>query len=94
MAKPVDVKLARGWGAPILNGEAMARAINTQIQRVAQIARSTAPRDTGDYAASITTGTTRRDRIVGLVISDDPGALAIEAKYGTLARALRAARRG
>lgn len=93
MARRTEVKFNRGWGNQILNGSDMGRAVDSATAGVAARARASAPRDTGAYASSIKTGRVRRDRIVGIVVSDDPAALAIEARYGTLARALRAARR-
>ncbi len=62
-------------------------------ERVAAIARSTAPVESGDYKKSIVVSTKRQRRAVALVVSDDPKVMIIEAKTGNLARALRKASR-
>lgn len=63
-------------------------------ERIAEIARSTAPVETGAYRDSITTAHAQRSgRHVTEVIASDPAAVAIEAKFGTLARATAKARR-
>lgn len=92
MAK-TDVRLTRGWGRSILNSREMDRTVMAATNRVAARVRATAPRDTGAYISSISTGRVRRDRIVGVIAAGDPAALAIEARFGTMARALRAERR-
>lgn len=63
-------------------------------EQVADRARSSAPVDSGDYRDSITVSKKKQKRVVGLVTAEDPAALAIEAKHGTLARAVRGAGRG
>lgn len=61
---------------------------------IANIARSTAPVKTRAYRNSITTAHAQRSgRHVTEVIASDPAAVAIEAKFGTLARATAKARR-
>lgn len=63
-------------------------------ERIAEIARATAPVKTGAYRNSITTADApRRGRHVTEVIASDPAAVAIEARFGTLARATNKARR-
>lgn len=59
--------------------------------RVADIARSTAERDTGAYANSIGVSVKHQKRSVALVTASDPKSLIIESKTGNLARALKAA---
>ena len=62
--------------------------VNEAAERIADIARSTAPVKSGDYRDSITTADApRRGRHVTEVIASDPAAVAIEARFGTLARA-------
>ena len=69
-------------------------ACDEAAERIADIARSTAPVKTGAYRNSITTADApRRGRHVTEVIASDPAAVAIEAKFGTLARATNKARR-
>jgi hypothetical protein len=61
--------------------------------RIADIARQTAPVDKGTYRDSIhTEHASRPGRHVTEVVSDDPKALVIESKRGTLARATIKAR--
>lgn len=70
------------------------RVVMEATERVAERARASAPVDSGDYRDSITVSKKRQKRIVGVVTAEDPAALAIEAKHGTLARAARSAGRG
>lgn len=70
------------------------RVVMEATERVAERARATAAEDTGDFKNSITVSKKRQKRIVGVVTAEDPAALAIEAKHGTLARAVRSAGRG
>ena len=57
-------------------------------ERIAEIARATAPVKTGAYRQLIETRHgKRRGRHASEVVAADPGALAIEARFGTLARA-------
>lgn len=59
-------------------------------EEVAEQARATAPVDTGAYRAGIVTAKKYQKRVVGLVQATDPGSMAIEARTGNLARAVRA----
>ena len=63
-------------------------------ERVANIARSTAPVDSGDYRNSIKVTKKHQKRVVGLVQATDEKAMIIEARTGNLARAVRSAGRG
>lgn len=57
--------------------------------RVASVARATAPRDTNDYAEGISVEIVERDRRnVALVVARDEKSMLIESKTGNLARAL------
>lgn len=57
-------------------------------ERIAEIARATAPVKTGSYRQLIETRHgRRRGRHASEVVAADPGAVAIEARFGTLARA-------
>ena len=61
---------------------------------IANAARSSAPVKTGAYRDSISTAhASRPGRHVTEVIASDPAAVAIEARFGTLARATNKARR-
>lgn len=62
-------------------------------EQIADTARSTAGVDSGDYRDSIKTRLKFQDRAVGIVYSDDPKAIVIEAKTGNMARAAKRAGR-
>lgn len=62
--------------------------------KVAAIARSTAPEDSKAYKNGIKVAKKRQKRVVGLVQATDPKSLIVEAKTGNLARAVRSAGRG
>jgi hypothetical protein len=68
--------------------------VDEAAERVAARARATAPVDSGAYRDSIHTTGKLQDRYVGLVIASDEAALAIEARTGNLARAVKASGRG
>lgn len=57
-------------------------------------AKATAPVDSGDYKSSFEVEVHRgKGRVVARAVSRDPGALAIEARTGTLQRAGRSVKR-
>ena len=61
-----------------------------KAEEVANIARSTAPRDSNDYADSIHVEVvSRQNRNTVLVVASDPKAMLIESKTGNLARAMK-----
>lgn len=62
-------------------------------ERVAAIARSTAPEADGDYKNSIGVAVKFQKRSVAVVVASDPKSMIIESKTGNLARALRAAKK-
>lgn len=62
-----------------------------RIERAANAARSAAPVATGAYQASIRVERVQTDRPVWRVVASAPHALVVEARTGTLARALNAA---
>ncbi len=69
---------------------AVVARLRAKAERIAAEARATAPKDTEAYTNSIHVEQAERNgRTVMLVIADDPGALAIEARTGNLARAAR-----
>ena len=68
--------------------------VMTATEEVAAKARSTAPVDTGAYREKIITTKKYQKRVIGLVQATDPGSLAIEARTGNLARAVRAQGKG
>lgn len=62
-------------------------------ERIAGVARSTAPVDSGEYRDGIVVRTKYQRRAVAVVVATDPKSMIIESKTGNLARALRAAKR-
>lgn len=63
-------------------------------EKVAAIARSTAPVDTGDYAASIhVIIEDHPSRVTAQVVASDPKALLIESLTGNMARAVNGLKR-
>lgn len=67
--------------------------VKQQTERIADIARDSAPDDTHAYKKSITTYIKYQERAVGVVEAGDPKSLLIEAKTGNLARAVKKAAR-
>lgn len=67
----------------------IAAVVMKVTEQIADTARSTAPVNSGDYKESIKTRLKYQERAVGLVYSDDPKALVIEATTGNLARAAK-----
>ena len=74
----------------LLVSPAVEALVMEPTKRVAGIAQSTAPVDSGDYKAGIVTRTKRQKRVVGVVQATDPKSMIIEAQTGNLARAVRA----
>ena len=64
-------------------------AVSDATERIAATARADAPEDSGDYKGGIRTGLKYQERVVGLVEATDPKSLIIEAKTGSLARAVK-----
>lgn len=66
-----------------------------KAEEIAAIARSTAPRDSGDYANNIEVRVvSRASRNVALVVAKDWKSMIIESKTGNLVRALNKVKRG
>jgi len=78
----------------LLKSQGVENVVMDATERVADIARASAPVDTGAYRDSIEVSQKHQQRVVGLVTVEDPQALIIEALHGTLARAVRSAGRG
>lgn len=73
----------------------VADACKGYAEKVAGIARSTAPVDTGAYAGSIGVEILDRPtRVTAQVVAADPKSLIIESRTGNLARALGQVRSG
>lgn len=67
--------------------------VTEAAERIAAIARETAPVDSGDYKNGIAVVVKRQKRSVALVVASDPKSMIIEAKTGNLVRALKAGRK-
>lgn len=78
----------------ILSSGPVEAEVMKATNRVAAIARSTAPVDSGDYKAGIAVTKKHQKRVVGLVQATDTKSMIIEARTGNLARAVRSAGRG
>lgn len=72
----------------------VAKLVDDGAQKVANVARATAPVDSGDYKRGIRVGSKRQKRVVGLVQATDEKSMIIEARTGNLVRALRSVGRG
>lgn len=70
------------------------KLVTDAANKVAAVAQSTAPVDSGDYKRGIKVSKKRQKRVVGLVQATDPKSMIIEARHGTLARAVRSVGRG
>ena len=75
------------------------RGVESAVVKAAKVVQAemerTAPVDTGEFKSSFRTRTKRQKRVVAVVESTDPDALIIEARTGTMVRAVRAVgRRG
>lgn len=64
--------------------------------RIASVAKTTGPKDSGDYVNSIHVEVVphRQIRAVALVVADDEKSMLIESRTGNLARAIKGAGRG
>ena len=76
--------------ADLLRDPGVRADLTARAERVLSAAQS-ARDDTGAYQASLHIVQATTDRAVVRVVADDPGAMAIEADQGILARALDAA---
>lgn len=85
------VKMSKSGARAFLRSDSVSRALRPHAERVAAQARSAAPVDTGAYRDSIRTVTDTTDRAVVRVVAGVPYARIVEARHGTLARALGAA---
>jgi PBP1b-binding outer membrane lipoprotein LpoB len=74
----------------LLNDAGVRAFVASRADAVAAAARSSAPRVTGEYAASIHRESVTTDRAVERVVADAPHALGVEARTGNLARAMSA----
>lgn len=88
MARRADVRLDSAGVRELLNDPGVRRILHEHADRVAQVARSTAPVETGRYRDSITVQDATTDRAVVRVRATAPHAHLVEARTGHLARAL------
>jgi hypothetical protein len=78
----------------LAHSQGVAAVCKAEGEKVAAIARSTAPRDTGDYAGSIhVIIEDHPSRVTAQVVASDPKALIIESMTGNMARAVNGRKR-
>lgn len=76
----------------LLTSPGVSGDLKSRADRVAAQATSTAPRDSGEYAAGIeVVMENHRDRVVAHVVATAPHSMRVEANTGNLARSLDAA---
>ncbi|MGV9181814.1 hypothetical protein [Arcanobacterium canis] len=89
-----QIKFDPGFAESILRSPGIKSLINAKANAALHAAQASAPVDSGTYKKSIKISTRHsKHRDVAVIESDDKGALAIEARTGNLARALRSAGR-
>lgn len=88
MARQVRIELRSGEIARLLKSRPIRSTCRTSAEKVAAVARQSAPVATGKYRASIHVESATTDRAVERVVADAPHALVVEAKTGNLARAV------
>lgn len=74
----------------LLVSPAVEALVKAPAEKVASVARQTAPVDSGAYRDRIQVTTKRQKRVVALVQATDDKSMIIEARTGNLARAVRA----
>lgn len=88
----VRVKLNNAGIRQVLQSPEVAAELQARAERVAEAARVSAPRASGEYANSIEVVMDQHaDRAVAHVVAKAPHSLLVEANTGNLARALDAA---
>lgn len=86
------VKLNSRGIREVLTSPEVAAELQARAERVAQAARTSAPRSSGEYANGIEVVMDQHaDRVVAHVVAKAPHSLLVEANTGNLARALDAA---
>lgn len=90
MSRP-RVVLNRGGMRELLNDPGVRAELARRMDAVAQAATASAPVESGVYRDSIRRQSVTTDRAVERVVADAPHALLVEARTGTLARALNSA---
>lgn len=88
----VTVKLNHAGMAALLNSSEVRAMLTEHAEPVLAAAQADPHDDSGAYEASLHIEQATTDRAVARVVADVPYALALEANYGILARALDAAR--
>ncbi len=73
----------------LLASEQVEELVVGRANAVLAAAKSTAPVKTGAYQAGLEVQVKRQARVVAMVVGTDPKTLLVEAKKGTLQRALR-----
>lgn len=78
----------------LAHSKQVANTCKVEAEKVAAVARASAPRDTGDYAASIhVVIEDHPTRVTAQVVASDPKALIVESFSGNLARAVNGLKR-
>lgn len=90
MAKP-RVELSSAGVRALLTDPGVRAELARHAAAVESAAKSAAPVDTGEYRNSIHRESVTTDRAVERVVASAPHARVVEARTGTLARALNAA---
>jgi hypothetical protein len=83
------MKFNNGFFEQLSTSPGVKRLVLEEAEKVAQIARDTAPVDSGDYRKGIEVRMKEQKRAVALVVGTDRKTMLIESKTGNLARALQ-----
>lgn len=85
-----DVEFNDSFFSELGHSPAVTELCKQKAEEIANLARSTAPRDSNEYADSIHVEiVSRANRNTALVIASDPKSMLIESNTGNLARALK-----
>lgn len=87
----VKVKLNSPGMASLLKDSGVASDLNRRAQSVLSSAQATAPRETGEYAASLFVQDAVTDRAVARIATRAPHGMIVEWRTGNLAKSLDAA---
>lgn len=88
------MEFQNGYFDALLRSEGVRTAVDEATERVADKARTDAPSDSDDYKNGIGTGAKLQKRYVGVVTANARHSMAVEARTGNLARAVRNSGRG
>lgn len=94
MARRAKVKLNHHNIGRILTGDAMYSALEADGERVLANVKEAAPVDTGEYRDGLRLERALTDRAVVRIVSDDPGAFAIEVRAAPMGIGLMRSKHG